>query len=569
MKIFSKLLLLLPCLPAAHCATPVESTITAATVYSDRAVVTRTATVDLAMGENLLLFDNLPLSLMEDSLQFSGHGSASATILDVNAESSVVETVTNEKVKALEDDLAANKRQIRALDDRVAVLNTERDYVKGMLNSATGPGSGGRDAAVAPRPSLEDWQKLYAYSDDTLGKISSEVRSIDDQRTDLNAKKAVIEGQLDSMRGARTKSVMRVKVRVDAATAGKFDVALKYAIPGVSWVPTYTARLNSEERSVELGYFGMVRNGTGEDWKDIALTLSTAKPGLGGGAPELPPWIVDIRQPEEVTTLGGFSFENEKRLKAQVETSKRARSPAPDNGPLSASRDEGSLAVFEVQAAVAMNATSATFLIPGTVSVPANNSMQRVSISAAKLAATLQYDAAPRLMETAFLSAGVANTTDYPFLAGLMNTFLDGTFIASSRMKTVMPGEKFDLHLGADEGIAVKRKLVNRLTENTGLTGGGRRVTYDFLLTFTNNKRATERLTFRERIPVSRQEKIEVKLLAPEEDAVGTKENPKEVTRDEEGLLVWRFELRPAEKREIPLRFSVSYPAEIDVSGLE
>ena len=41
-----------------------------------------------------------------------------------------------------------------------------------------------------------------------------------------------------------------------------------------------------ERRELELGYFALVRNSTGEDWKNIALTLSTARPSLGGGVTE-------------------------------------------------------------------------------------------------------------------------------------------------------------------------------------------------------------------------------------------------------------------------------------------
>jgi uncharacterized protein (TIGR02231 family) len=231
--------------------------------------------------------------------------------------------------------------------------------------------------------------------------------------------------------------------------------------------------------------------------------------------------------------------------------------------------DAGSVEARDRRAAVETNATSATFKIPGTVSVPANGSLQRVSIASAKLAATLQYEATPKLSETAFLSAAAVNTTDYPLLSGAMNTFLDGTMTAVSRIRTVMPGEKFDLHLGADEGIAIQRRLVNRLSENTGLTNGGRRVTYEYLITLTNHKRSTEHIVFKEGLPVSRQEKIEVKLLVPDEDTVGTKDNPKEVTREDEGKLVWRIDLKPAEKREVPLKFSISYPSDTNVTGLE
>jgi uncharacterized protein (TIGR02231 family) len=186
-----------------------------------------------------------------------------------------------------------------------------------------------------------------------------------------------------------------------------------------------------------------------------------------------------------------------------------------------------------------------------------------------KLAANLQYEATPKLLETAFLSAAVSNGSDYPLLAGAMSTFLGDTFIAASRLKTVMPGEKFELHLGADEAIAIKRRLVNRFSESTGLTSNGHRVTYELLVTITNNKRTPERVMFKEPLPVSRQEKIEVKLIEPDEETVGTKESPKEVTREEDGKLVWRLDLKPGEKREVPLKFSISYPSDLRVSGVE
>ena len=54
------------CLAAAAAPVSVKSTITAVTVYTDRAVVTRTATLDLgATGTVEALFDKLPAALIE------------------------------------------------------------------------------------------------------------------------------------------------------------------------------------------------------------------------------------------------------------------------------------------------------------------------------------------------------------------------------------------------------------------------------------------------------------------------------------------------------------------------
>jgi uncharacterized protein (TIGR02231 family) len=150
-----------------------------------------------------------------------------------------------------------------------------------------------------------------------------------------------------------------------------------------------------------------------------------------------------------------------------------------------------------------------------------------------------------------------------------MNTFLDDTFIAASSLKTVMASEKFELALGADESIAIKRKLVNHFTEDTGLTSKGRRVTYEFLTTITNNKKTTERVVCKDLLPISRNEKIIVKLIGPDPKDVGTKDKPKEVSLEDDGKMVWRIDLKPSEKREIQYKFSVEYPADVTPTGLE
>jgi uncharacterized protein (TIGR02231 family) len=550
-------------------ADPVDSHISAATVYLDRAVVTRTAGGELAAGEHALVFERLPAALLDQSLQASGHGTATATILDVSAQTAFVDFTPNARVKELEDQLLALQKQQRVFVDRAQVLNDQRDFVKRMLAASTGTviyplgGDAAHGGGTAARPTLDEWQKLYAYSEETFGRIAAELQSLDAQREDLKLKQTAVEQQLNELRGAGGKSYKTVTVRVAVTQPGKLDIALKYAVPGASWAPSYDARLRAADRAVELTYFGLVRNGTGEDWSNIALTLSTARPSLGGGAPELQPWIVDVEQPPAAAPI---MFERASAGAARARPFKQmaaAKSISDGN-----EADESKEAEV-LTAAVETSATSATFKIPVAVTLPANNTTQKVSIASAKLAATLQYQAAPKLLESAFLSAYAVNSTDYPFLGGAMNTFLDDTFVAASSLKTVMPGEKFELQLGADDGIAIKRKLVNRFAENTGLTNKGRRVTYDILITITNNKKTAERVVFKEPLPVSRNEKIEVNLITPAEKDVGTKEQPKEVTREEDGRLVWRLDLKPGEKREVPVKFNIEHPGDLNVTGLE
>lgn len=563
------LLALLAFAPVALFAepTPLSSHINSATVYRDRAVVTRSAHVELAAGETQLTFDKLPAALVEQSLQVSGRGTASATILDVSARTTFVEATPDARVKALEDEIKAIDKKERTLKDRAALLEQQRALVARIETSVTTPP--GKESTATTRPTFDEWQKLIAFADENRSKLTAEQQSLDTQHEELDARKSALEEQLNQLRGQAggDRSFKTVVVRVSAAKAGSLDLSLAYTVPGASWTPSYDARLRAEERAVELTYFGIVRQNTGEDWKAIALTLSTASPSLGGGAPELNPWIVDVAQPL-ILGLPSASEYKAKRVRAEHQSFNMAAS-APASiaakGMLADEETDAALATAEID----NSATSASFKIAAAATILSDNTPQKVGITSAKLAAKLQYQSTPRAQETAFLSAYVINSTDFPFLAGSMNTFLDETFIAASSLKTVMAGEKFELALGAVEGIAIKRKLVNRFAEDTGLTSKGRRVTYEFLTTVTNNKKTSERVVFKDLLPISRNEKIVVKLLGPDPKDVGTKDKPKEVSLEDDGKMVWRIDMKPGEKREIQFKFSVEHPADVTVTGLE
>ena len=558
---------------------PASSTITAATVYADRAVVTRTARIDLPAGQSELTFAGLPADLSDQSLQVAGHGIA-ATILDVNARFIYTEKTSDPRVLAAEADLNGLQHQDRILKDKATALDQQRALLARIETAVTQPPT--KDTA-APRRGFDDWQKLLTFSADNSARLTADRQTLDNDREDLARKITAAHARLNELLGRQTGpgATKTVTVRVAAPQAGSLDITLAYAVNGASWTPAYDARLRTEERTVALTYFGIVRNATGEDWKDIALTLSTARPNLGGGAPELTPWIVDVLRPMGVSApVSSARYMDERSRKKDLVQSQLFNNFAVTGGALGlgdetalqpASVADASMAVATVDTA----ATSASFKIETAATILSDNTPQKVGIANVTLTAKLQYQATPKQLETAFLSAYVTNTTDYPLLAGAVSTFLNETFVATSRLKTVMPTEKFELALGADEGIAIKRKLVNRFTEDTGFTTKSKRITYEFLITLTNHKRTTERVVFKDATPVSRDEKITVKLLAPAERDLLKPEDaaaqpPKlGVSRDTDGKLLWRLDLKAGEKLEIPLKFSIEYPADLPVSGVD
>ncbi len=48
---------------------------------------------------------------------------------------------------------------------------------------------------------------------------------------------------------------------------------------------------------IQVQYYGLIKQSTGEDWEDANISLSTAQPAIGGGAPHLPTKIVRFKRP--------------------------------------------------------------------------------------------------------------------------------------------------------------------------------------------------------------------------------------------------------------------------------
>ena len=575
-------LVILASTAASAAPIPATSSITAATVYPDRAVLTRLAAgIDVPAGISEITFSGLPASLQDESVQVSAKGTAAA-LLDISTRTVFVTAEPDARIKALDDQLLALRRDERALNDQHAILESQHALLGNIEKASTTPVNASAGSTPPARPSLEDYEKLLGFSASQRTRLDAAGQKLDVDRAALAEKIAAVQSQLNELRGKQPgrRANKTVTVRLSTEAAGKLDVSLSYGLPGASWTPAYDARLRSEIRQVQLDAFGLVRNATGEDWKGLALTLSTARPGLGGAAPEIAPWYVDVSRPMTMsTTLGDLRTSGRKNAEAidalALDQSAFSNRAMMTNGAmLLPAAPEPVVASLSI-AAVETSATSASFKIATPVTLASDNTPQRVPLGSATFAAELQYQATPKLQETAYLAAYVTNRSELPFLAGSLNVFLDDTFVAASRLATTMPGEKFTLNLGADESIAIKRKIVSRFTEDTGFTTKSRRTTYEILMTITNNKRTVERVVIKDAAPVARDEKITVKLMVPAERELLKPEDaaaqpPKlGIARDSDGKLTWRLDLKPGEKHEFPLKFSIEHPADLPVTGVE
>ena len=92
-----------------------------------------------------------------------------------------------------------------------------------------------------------------------------------------------------------SKQGKEVVIDCEVKTAGDLTINLSYLVQYAQWTPEYVLRFNKSDQTIDLSYKALVGQTTGEDWKDVPVTLSTARPHLGAAPPKLTPSYIRTR----------------------------------------------------------------------------------------------------------------------------------------------------------------------------------------------------------------------------------------------------------------------------------
>lgn len=147
--------------------------------------------------------------------------------------------------------------------------------------------------------------------------------------------------------------------------------------------------MQAAEAPVILIYKAIVTQNTGEDWTDVPLTLECASPTFGLGLPSLNPWKLAVHNPQppssDDSAFIGFTYKRTSAPQASVASaSRRARSTA-----MPAMAHQGA----EVSS---KGNFSATFRIPGDITIPSDGASHNFTIVQLKLEATMTWVSVPK-----------------------------------------------------------------------------------------------------------------------------------------------------------------------------
>jgi len=535
------------------------SQISQVTVYPGLALVTREASLDITPGDHTVLFDNIIPQIDENTLTVKGQGTAEVKIFNASIKTEFLTQASDERVKSLQAQIEALEDQMVGERDKQEILKKQKEYLESvkLFSDKQIP----KDL-VTKIPVVTDLEQLGNYVVKGFTDIQSQSEEIRLKLRELDRKKEALNAQLQQLNSNNQNSKRSIAVEIQGIRQGHLTLQVTYLVNNVNWEPLYDARVQFDKNIVDLALFGLVSQSTGEDWINARLTISTSRPSIGGMMPELSTWTIRPYQPEPVRPRAMYA------MKAKMEAVGGAA-----NYEVDAAADKmvmASAAPMEeakmVYAQSEEKGITAVFKITKPVNIKSDGAQQRVPITALNLPAQFEYASTPKLSAYAYLRSEVENNQPSVLLPGRVNVFLDGDYVGGSTIdKAIGQKEKFDLYLGVDEGVSIKRELIEQKSDDVlfgGIPSPNRTDRYSYKISVSTYKSKAIKLNLFDQVPVSQDEKIKVKDLKYSIDPT------QKDFKDRKGVVYWNLSLNPQEKKEIAYSFAVERPRNLNVEGM-
>lgn len=259
---------------------PVTSNVKEATVFSNAAQIFRTANINVPRGKTILAFRGIDKGINGQSIQVNTK--SPITILSVNnGRRYTGDKIYPADVQALKSKKSEKKIEIRRLKAEQQVYEQEEKLLLAHLNTR------GADEKL----SAANIRETATYLRGQLLEVKQKVIDISLAIATVEAEiYKIVREEQNLQKGGKGEYETEIFVAIEAKNMTSANFTISYLQNSAGWFPNYDVRVADVNEPVNLTYKASVYQSTGEDWKNIKLTLSTGEPSTSGNKPNLDPW---------------------------------------------------------------------------------------------------------------------------------------------------------------------------------------------------------------------------------------------------------------------------------------
>jgi hypothetical protein len=594
---------------------PSDSKIEKVIVFLNGAQIERSASVSVPGGTSSIVFHDLSPEIEEQSIQVKGLGNF--TILSVSRQNNFLnEQKANEEIKSLEQRLSQLNDEVDIKQNNILILKKEEDML--AANQSVGNGGAGLDlnklklVLEFQRTRLTENKLKQLENDKAIKRLREEIAKIQKQSNELRD------------RSRNNTSDLAVKVSAKAPVDGSFKITylIKNAswYPSYDIRATevnkpvdliYRANISQQSgeawknvklvlssgdpsrggnkptlKPYQIGYnisyykreVNITRvSGRVEDSQDHlglpgvsirvkGTSIGTVSDANGNYSIQIPAansaleYMYIGYQKEEhpvLTSVGNVQLKADASALNEVVVVGYGGQSNPElTGALSGkisglairglSSDKGSV---PLQVEVQQNQTTVQFEVAQPYTISSDGKQLAVELAEHHLAADYNYYAVPKISEDAYLTASLKGISELNLMSGEANIFFEGAFLGKTLIDVQNTSDTLSVSLGADKNVLVKR-IQQKDQNEKSLIGSNMRATRSFSYQIFSRKVVPVTLNLEDQIPISTSNEVTVEKMELSDAIVDANS----------GLLTWKLQLKPNEKKELKVAYQVKYP---------
>lgn len=585
----------------------------AVTVYRGQALVSRLVEIAAPAGLREVVVSGLPEHILPNSL--FAESADGLEVRSVLYRERPVDKDVREEVRKLDDAIRTLQDQTTANQRNQQLLTEQRNYMTKLEQFVAPTATFELSKGVLNADTLV---KLTHFSFEQRATLVAQELKLNLEARNLQEQIGTLQRQREQITRLSSRTQREAVVFVNLKQAGG-KMRVRYMVDQANWEPSYNIRADGKG-GANVEYNAAIQQQSGEDWTDVAMTLSTATPSLVAKAPKLEPLQISL----VAATQGGQDRDAYKALREDLAKKKimlnnernsyqsqSSIQPGFGNGSWANGPGEAAQNAAPVQIAPQEDAEkrlnkvageeqvaellareslkdekagegrfgirmpdeviSVTYDLQGRTTLPSRNDRQLIQVAALVVPGEFYKVAVPVLTSYVYDQATLTNQSKMVLLAGPVSSYMNGQFVGHGEIPTVAAGETFVVGLGIDSSLRTTRQ---RAEKTEVVQGGNRLLNYTYRLAVENFSAAPAEVRLMDRLPASREGVKETDLritLEPSAEALSA--DPEYLrTGRKQGILRWDVKVPAAATGEksyvLEYKFKVEYDKQMGITGL-
>ncbi len=499
-----------------------EGRVTEVTVFRDRASVKRKLHKSFAKGATTVTFRNVtPLADLE-SLKATLSEKKQLTVMGIRTGAEYTLKSSNSELEHWNDTRKLNEKKREELVSQVNLLIQSNSNLDLLTQHYRDSFSLNLHQNTWNKGGFEAFVKfLTTQSDDLNGrwsKLYGEYRKVSDAIELADAK-------IRGLSSASDRHTIAVSVDVIADSAVSTDVEIQYLVTQAGWSSTYDLRISPKADHALVEQHAFVWQKSGEDWADVALTLSNVRSELRPVPPTISSYTLTYQEVKKVNTAVSGAVDSATALTVGAGGDAEA--------------DD--------------HAISKNFKVPGRQTVRDGMARTRLFLAKRESAYTERLELVASDYDRVFRKGELSNPFEWDLEAGPAAVYYEGDFLQQVNLDGVARGNKFGVNAGVDHDFQVSR-WTNDKVESPGFIDTKKHFLREVSISLKNYGAKRKSIRVYEQVPVS--EIKEVAVEAKSEKTPGLKKDDDHPS--------WRYWDLPVESRKsqtVSMNIDVAVPS--------